>query len=63
MPDVNRVAKVERLDKLVKVIGVRIHVVAVPGLAGTPVAAAIVGDATVSASGQEDHLVLPRVRA
>ena len=61
--DVDRVAEVERCDQLGEVIGIGVHVVAVPGLAGAPVASAIVGDTSVSAHRQKDHLVFPRIRA
>ena len=43
--DVDGVLQVERLDERGEVVGVRVHVVAVPRLARAAVAAAVVGDA------------------
>src|SRR6267142_2309915 len=63
MPDVNGGLQVEPLDQGRQVIGVGVHVVAVPGLARAAVTAAIVRDAAVAAGGQEEHLVLEGVRA
>ena len=63
MSDVDRVAKVKRRNKFGEIIGVGIHIVAVPGLSGTSVTSAVVRNAAISAGGKEDHLVLPRVRA
>jgi hypothetical protein len=59
----DRVRQVERLDERREVVGVGVHVVAVPGLARSPVAAAVMGDAAVSVGAYEEHLVLPGVRA
>ena len=56
-------AQIERLDQRREVVGVGVHVVAVPGLARAAVAAAVVGDAAVAAGGQEQHLVFPGVGA
>ena len=61
--DVDRVLQVERLDQRREVVGVGVHVVAVPRLAGAAMAAAVVRDAAVAACGQEDHLVFPGVGA
>ena len=61
--DVDRVLQVERFDERREVVGVGVHVVAVPGLARAAVAAAVMGDAAVAAGGQEEHLVLQGVRA
>ena len=41
MADVNRVAQIELPDKLGKVVGISIHVVALPGLSGPAVAAPV----------------------
>ena len=43
----NRVYK-PLLDELCEVVGVRVHVVAVPGLARTAVAATVMGDDTIA---------------
>ena len=61
--DVDGVLQVERFDELREVVGVGVHVVAVPGLARAAVAAAVVGDAAVAARGQEEHLVFEGVGA
>src|SRR5262249_41629986 len=63
VPDMDRVLQVELLDELGEVVRVGIEVVAVPGLAGTAMAAAIMGDAAVAARSEEKHLVLEGVRA
>jgi hypothetical protein len=63
MTDMDRVLQVERRDERREVVGITLHVVAVPGLAGAAVAAAVMGDAAVALSGQEDHLVFEGVRA
>jgi len=51
----------ERFDELRQIVGVRVHVVAVPWLARTAVAATIVGDAAIAVERQVDHLVFPRI--
>ena len=61
--DVDRIPQVERFDERRQVVGVGVHVVAVPGLARTAMAAAVMGDAAVAAGGQKHHLVFPGVRA
>ena len=61
MADMDRVRQVERFDKRRQVVGIGIHVVAVPGLARSAMAAAVVGDAAVAAGSQKQHLVFPGV--
>ena len=46
--NVDHVLQVERLNKLREVVGVGIHVVALPGLARPAMAAAVMGNAAVS---------------
>ena len=58
--DVDRVLQVERFDQRREVVGVGVHVVAVPGLARSAVAAAVVGDAAVAARRPETASGLPR---
>jgi hypothetical protein len=53
--------EIECLEQLGQVIGVLVHVIALPRLAGTPVPAPIVGDATVTTRPQEEHLGLPGI--
>src|SRR5690606_16386805 len=45
-----------------QVVGIVVHVVAVPGLAGAAVAAAVVGDHAIAVGGEEQHLRFPAVR-
>ena len=47
--DVDRALQVQLFDERRQIVGVRVHVVAVPGLARAAVAAAVVGDASISA--------------
>src|SRR3954468_22570255 len=49
MADQAGVLKIERLDQRREIVGVGVKVVAIPGLAGPAVAAAIVGDAAQAA--------------
>src|SRR5690606_10886308 len=56
------VAQVQRGDHRGQVVGVVVHVVAVPGLARTAVAAPVVGDDAVALGGEEQHLRFPAVR-
>src|SRR5215468_3126246 len=57
------VPQVECGDERGEVVGIRVQIVAVPGLARTPMAAAVMGNAAVAARGQKEHLVFPGVRA
>ena len=59
----DRVLQVERFDELREVVGVGVHVVAVPRLARPAMAAAVMGDAAIAARRQKEHLVLEGVRA
>jgi pimeloyl-ACP methyl ester carboxylesterase len=59
--DVDRVLQIEVFDERGKIVGVRIQVVAVPRLAGAAMTAAVMGDATVAARRQEEHLVFEGV--
>ena len=61
--DMDRVLQVELLDQRRQVVGVGVHVVAVPGLARTPVTATVVRNAAISVRGQKNHLVFPGIRA
>jgi hypothetical protein len=58
----HRVPDVQVVEQLGQVVGVVVHVVAVPRLARAAVAAAVVGDAAVALAGEEDHLRFPAVR-
>src|SRR5713101_349494 len=61
MADQNQIVQVELFDELGKVIGILVHVVAVPRLIRLAVAAAVVSDDTVSVLAKEQHLRLPGV--
>ena len=50
-------------EQLRQVIGVGVHVVAIPGLTRATVAAPVVRDAAIAIGGQEEHLCFPGVRA
>lgn len=60
-PDERRVAQIERLHQRRQIVGVGVHLVAVPGLRRTPVPAPVVRNAPEPALGQEEHLALPAV--
>ena len=55
--------QVERLDELREVVGIGVHVVAVPGLARPAMSAPVMGDAAIAVGGQEHHLGFPAIRA
>jgi hypothetical protein len=57
MADVDRVFQVEFLDKQCEIVGVRVHVIAVPRLTRSAVSASVMGNATVAPRSQEEHLV------
>ena len=61
--DMDRVLQIERSTERGEIVGVGVHVVAVPGLARAAVAAAVMRDAAVAARGQKEHLVFEGVRA
>jgi hypothetical protein len=57
-----RVLEVERFDQRGQIVGVGVHVVALPRLIRTPVATAVMRDHTIAAFGEEQHLRVPCVR-
>ena len=61
MSDVDGILEVELGDELGEIVGVGVHVVAGPGLAGAAMPAAVVRDAAVAARGEEEHLVFEGV--
>ena len=61
MPDVHRALGAQLLDHRGRVVGVVIHVVAVPNLAGAAVAAAIMRDDAEALVHEEHHLRIPVV--
>jgi hypothetical protein len=62
-PDQDRVLQVERLDQLRQIVGVRVHLVAVPRLARAAMAAPVVGDDAAAGGRRVQHLGLPAVRS
>jgi len=62
MADVDGLLEVECLGELRQVVGVGVHVIPIPGLARTAVAAAVMRDAAEAVGGQEVHLVLEGIR-
>jgi hypothetical protein len=62
MADVDRIAEVERLDERGEIVGVGVHLVAVPGLARATVTAPVMREYTGTPEPEEQHLVLPGVR-
>ncbi|MNJ51502.1 hypothetical protein D3C77_468100 [compost metagenome] len=57
------ILQVQRFDHRSQVVGVVVHVVAFPRLAGTPVTAAVMGDHAIALRGKKQHLRLPAIRA
>ncbi|MNS14787.1 hypothetical protein D3C72_464110 [compost metagenome] len=55
------VLQIEPFDQLRQIVGVMVHVVARPRLAGTTMTATVVGDDPVTLVGEEDHLRFPAV--
>ena len=63
MADVDGVLQIQCFHERGEIVGIGVHVVAVPRLTGSAVAAAIVRDAAVAVEAEEDHLVFPGVGA
>jgi hypothetical protein len=61
MADQDRVMQIQRLNEGGQIVGVGVEVVAVPGLTGTPAAAAVVGDGAIALGGDEEQLFVPHV--
>src|SRR5882757_4774096 len=61
MPNMNGVLEIQFLDEFCEIVGVRVHVVAVPRLARTSVAAAVMSDASIPTGGEIEHLVFERI--
>src|SRR5262249_23326726 len=62
MPDVDGVLEIEVIDQFGEIVGVMVHVVAVPRLTGTAMAAEVMTDAAIAVAGEEEHLVLESIR-
>jgi hypothetical protein len=63
VPDVDRALQVELFDERREVVRVSVHLVAIPRLARTAVTAPVMGDTAVTARGEKQHLIFPRVSA
>src|SRR5262249_32215833 len=61
--DVDRVPQIEVLDHRGNVCRVMVHIVTIADLARAAVAASVMGDDAVALRGEEEHLVVPVVRA
>jgi hypothetical protein len=62
MPDVDGVLEIEVIDQFGEIVGVMVHIVAVPRLTGTAMAAEVMTDAAIAVAGEEEHLVLESIR-
>src|SRR5208283_3059735 len=63
MTDHGCIFEIEMVHQLGKILGVLIHVVALPGLARASMAAAIVGDNPIASLSEKQHLGIPGVGA
>ena len=61
MPDKHGIAQVQHVDQRGQVIGIAVHVVAVPGLVGTAMAAAVMGNDPKALPAEEIHLPVPGI--
>jgi hypothetical protein len=55
------IADVQLLDHRRQIVGVSVHLVPVPWLAGPAMASAVVRDAAITAVRKKQHLILKRV--
>jgi hypothetical protein len=63
MADQDGVMQVERVEECCQIVGVVVHVVALPGLAGPPMAASVMGNGAIALGGHIEHLVVPEASA
>src|SRR5438477_2843133 len=61
MPDVYGVFQVQLFSQLGQVIGVGVHLIPIPGLTGTSMAAPVMRDTAIAVGRQEEHLCFPVV--
>lgn len=61
--DHDSVIQVERLEEFRQIVGIRVHIVAIPRLTRPAVAATIVRDAAVAVGRKKEHLRFPGVCA
>src|SRR5271167_2454442 len=62
MADVDRVLKIKLFCQRSQVVGVGVHLIAIPGLSGTAVPAPIVRDNPKALLSEKQHLSVPVVR-
>ena len=60
--DVDGVLQVELFEQRRQIVGVGVHVVAVPGLAGAAMTAPVMRDAAIAVRAEEEHLRFPGIR-
>src|SRR5258708_5471259 len=63
MPNEDHVSQVETRQQFRQIVGIMIHIIAVPGLTGAAMAAPIMRDAAETTFGEKKHLVFESVRA
>jgi hypothetical protein len=61
MPDDNDVLEVQLDDQFSEIVGVLVHIVALPRLVGATMTAAVMGNNPVSMLTEEQHLIVPGV--
>src|SRR5213592_4219831 len=61
MADQDGVVQIERLHERRQIVGVVVHVVTLPGLAGPPMAAPVMGNGAIAMGGHVEQLVVPGV--
>ena len=59
----DRILQVEFFHQRSEIVGVGVHFVAIPRLARSSMAAAVVGNAAIPMGAQKQHLIFPGVRA
>jgi hypothetical protein len=62
MPDHNDLLEVERVKQNGEIVGVSVHLIAVPSLGGAAVAAPVVRDHAIALLAEIQHLSVPIVR-
>ena len=61
MADKHGILEIETFHQLGEIIGVGVHVITLPGLAGPPMSPAIMSDTAIATAGQEEHLIFKGV--
>src|SRR5208283_1688989 len=60
--DMNRILQVQLFRKSRQIVGVGVHLVAIPGLVGTALPSPVMRDHSIAALPKEQHLSVPVVR-